>query len=473
MHSRDEEGDKDQPTVQTSAAAPPVTRLYRHALESILGMLTLSELNRILVVSREWAAAVRSMKPINALLERDYWRSQSAGAVFCPLPPIAHIVRSPLLRHVAAIHVRQKNGRAPLTYESLGLLGQHVPNLTSLWCTLTLTPNEPLVLPVRLKSLQLQLGSEYTDETINGVLTTSASLPLLSHLHLTSSAFERQSAVDVSCLAACPSLTDLTFATGYALMFTDAQVEQIRSALGHLHRISVGWMEPGMLARLLKPPVTAHWSDIGQVQADERSEQLLLDLPGLTKLDLYYPSPTPHVDFLPQLPLLTSLSLGCDRTGQGNRQAWSIPPKVLLAALVRCSCLTELHLKCGFRSADWSALFAKLPIKKLTIRGGAIESLWCFKAGPITQSLEDLTLDHLLSLPPSEILHLHSLSRLRSLRLDDGFSPRVDDATILRLSPPTPLLPALACLDVQWRTAIGMVESQQRKGPSFKWTQQP
>ena len=107
-----------------------------------------------------------------------------------------------------------------------------------------------------------------------------------------------------------------------------------------------------------------------------------------------------------------------------------------------CNGITDLNLTCGFKSAHWSSVLANLRIKKLTVCGGNLETLQCFAAGPIRQSLEELTLEH-VSLPPSDITHLYGLQQLRSLRLVWCFSPRLPAATIASLCSPTPLLPAL------------------------------
>ena len=148
----------------------------------------------------------------------------------------------------------------------------------------------------------------------------------------------------------------------------------------------------------------------------------------------------------------------------------SVPNDALLASLARCNKLTDLTLKCAFSSAHLSALFAKLTIKNLTIRGGGIKTLQCFVAGPITQSLEELTLES-LALPPSELHHLYGLRRLRTLHLD-GYSTRLDDTTLDSLSPPTSLLPALTEMRENWLSAYGDRNSRVRQGPSFEWMQQ-
>ena len=57
-------------------------------------MLELKDLIQILSVSRSWAAAVRSMKPINAKIQRSEPAHEVNG--FCSVASIRRIVVSPL-----------------------------------------------------------------------------------------------------------------------------------------------------------------------------------------------------------------------------------------------------------------------------------------------------------------------------------------------------------------------------------------
>ena len=348
----------------------------------------------------ETAGSERVRRPLAQERQHRQWQLHHlAGRTF---PPFASISVSPLLRHLGAMHFRDESlAWLRLSNGTLGLLAQYASNLLSLWCALTLVPNEPLILPVKLMSLHLQLDNKYTDASINGVLMTLAALPSLSRLHLKLRDSDEGALVEFRLLAASRSLTDVTLETinGDCPVLSNAQVEQIRSSLGALHRFSLGELDSDMLARLLQPPVTAQWRDVGQVHGDEHTGELLLGLPTLTKLTLsHYEQIIPHVDFLPQLLQLTSLDLRCGYAG-----FWFIPTDALLASLVLCVGLTDLSLCCGFRSSHWSALFAKLTkLKKLTISEMALETLQCFASGPITQSLEELMLDH-LALPPSEV----------------------------------------------------------------------
>ena len=465
MQAQTNEDEEKQHAKPPPVHGSPAIRLYRHALESILGMLTLTDLSCALAVCRSWSAAVRSMKPIDAMVERDLRRSTREKPP-PPLPPMARLVCSPLLRHLSAIHINAC-GWTPLDNESLCLLARHASSLAALWCMLTLTPDELLILPAKLTSLQLRIRDGPTHAEINGVLSTLAALPSLSRLHLSHCAFENENGVDFRILSACPSLTQLELESfnGCSPYFSNAQVDQIRSSLGHLQRFSVCYMSSNDLARFLQPPVAVRWRDIGQVQADERIGELLLQLQTLTKVDLYYCSLTSHVDFLAQLPHLTAVHLECHRVGG----EWSPTADALLPSLVRCSGLEEVSLQCGFNSAHWSALFTKLTIKTLTIRRCALETLRCFAAGPITHTLESLRLESLAGVPPCEVAHLSSLRRLRTLHLAHPFSPPLDDATMLSLAPPTPLLPALTCLKY---LPSGYESTVERTGPAHEWMQQ-
>ena len=231
-------------------------------------------------------------------------------------------------------------------------------------------------------------------------------------------------------------------------------------------------MNSDLLARLLQPPATACWQDVGTVWTDLQTGDLLLRLPSLTNLTLFFIENAVQVSFLPQLPRLISLDLECHDPHEGVQQAWFIPADAVLASLLLCPDLTELNTTCGFNSAHWTALFDKLTkLKKLRING-SLESLQCFTACPIAESLEELSLWGELHLSPSEISRLYGLRRLRSLFLESCFTPHLSDAMIDNLSPPTPILPTLTYLSIRWRTFFGALKEVDRKGPSFEWMQQ-
>ena len=102
-------------------------------------MLQLKDLAQILAVSHEWAAALSSMAPIHAVIQPDQCGWVREKQAFREFPPIANLVHSPLLRHVATLEI--KRACPSLDNACIGLLAQHAPNLQSLWCSLTLTPS--------------------------------------------------------------------------------------------------------------------------------------------------------------------------------------------------------------------------------------------------------------------------------------------------------------------------------------------
>ena len=60
VRARDEQDEKEQRPQPPPAHVSPAMRIYRDALESIFGLLSLGDLAHILAVSRSWSAAVRS-----------------------------------------------------------------------------------------------------------------------------------------------------------------------------------------------------------------------------------------------------------------------------------------------------------------------------------------------------------------------------------------------------------------------------
>ena len=402
------------------------------------------------------------------LLCRQQFRLGLFAEAFSPVASHPALVASPLLRYVSSIQIQACDASTPeLNSKFIGLLAQHAPNLQSLGCKLAISLTEALIFTGKLQSLNVKLDGEYTGAEINGVLTALVALPSLSRLCLELPECDDERPIELGILSACPSLTDLALesTSEFAPSLNDAQVEH-RWSLGHLHRMDVRWMNSQELQRYLQPPVTARWQDIGRVHADDHTGELLLRLPSLTKSSLVFTEDAAHIDYLPQLTQLTALKLACAKFGGGS----FIPADALLSSLVRCSSLTELVFSCGFTSAHWSALFAKLPLRKFWIDAGDLESLQCFAAGPITETLEELTLDT-LDLPPSEVSHLYGLRRLRALHLDCCFSSRMDDATIDSLFPPTPLLPALTEFRHIWQISDNQCDHCEQQGPSFRWMQ--
>ena len=93
--------------------------------------------------------------------------------------------------------------------------------------------------------------------------------------------------------------------------------------------------------------------------------------------------------------------------------------------------------------------------------------LECFATGPITQSLEALTIQAIVR--PSDFSRLYTLRRLRRLDLICGVSLHLDGGTIADLFPPCPFLPSLT--ELAWHEGADETKFK-RQGPSFEWMQQ-
>jgi hypothetical protein len=133
FHSGLDPNSEPEKSKSTSVHAAP--QLYRHALESVFGFLSLAELSFVLAVSRDWSAAVGTMRSISAPAPRPslIWR----------LPPLdlRRVCASRLSRHVSALGGDCR--RVSSDSDTLALLSVRMPHLTSLQCKLDLAPPPP------------------------------------------------------------------------------------------------------------------------------------------------------------------------------------------------------------------------------------------------------------------------------------------------------------------------------------------
>jgi hypothetical protein len=155
--------------------APAVARLYRHALESIFAFVSLRELASVLRVSKGWATAMRTMRPLDAKIDS--------------MPDKSHLLplcMSPLARHVGSLTV-------PLSPSTLYAVSRHCINLHTLDCLLQESFPAPLAFPPQLRVLWLYFAtaddnaapfSDKRRRDLDAAIRTIASLPLLEELSI-------------------------------------------------------------------------------------------------------------------------------------------------------------------------------------------------------------------------------------------------------------------------------------------------
>lgn len=143
-----------------------VTRLYRHALESIFAFLPPADLSRVLSVNRSWSAGVHSMKPINvAVIEHVRDLKLIQAGMGKPQRPCVLVAASPLARHVSQFGCSGKAGiqRPELTSSDLFILSRHLGSLTVLSCSVALPQPSRLFFGCTLLSLDCYLEAEAQD----------------------------------------------------------------------------------------------------------------------------------------------------------------------------------------------------------------------------------------------------------------------------------------------------------------------
>jgi len=159
------------PLAAASSSSQSRPALYRDALTSVLAFLKLRELAAALSVSKEWRAAVSSMRP--AML--------TADSSFEPLDALLSS-SSPLRRHVGQLG-QQGHDVCWLRANQLAALCHAVPELQSLSAQLELVPVEaPLLFPPRLQRLSMLLVS-WRNEVDETAAALPAAIGQLQQLH--------------------------------------------------------------------------------------------------------------------------------------------------------------------------------------------------------------------------------------------------------------------------------------------------
>jgi hypothetical protein len=279
-----------------ATSSSPVTRLYRHALESIFAFCSLSELSTMLQVSKEWAAAVHSMRPLDA-----------AHFDVLSLP---RVCASRLSRHVGSL---RWSPQSP-SVDALSVLSLHLPHLHTLHCWFC-DDWSSLVFPARLRRLDVLFASAIDfHDVLDGQLDIGPAIRAIAALPLLESFTLRAEAEITRCclspLVAAPALNHLAL----VLYCTDALDSTVNiDALRNMPHLRSLEFEPSAAAfiRMLQPPHTMPLETlcIGSPFTAEFGEAIVY-LPSLT--DLQFNLWSTQTDFLCRLPNLHRLELQCE-----------------------------------------------------------------------------------------------------------------------------------------------------------------
>jgi hypothetical protein len=420
------------------SASPPSTagRLYRHALESVFAFCSLKELVPFLRVSKEWAAAVGSMRPL--AVDLPYTGSDARLLRFC---------MSPLSRHVSKASVWM----FPLSCWSLYHLTQRMPNLQELSCHFTGSWSS-LMFPARLLNLTLRFQATADDREpfadqqhreLDDAIVFIAALPLLEELSITAS---KARSCCLTPLATALALRTLTLYLDTSVLESPVVIETLRH-MPHLRSLDFN-PSPGGLQRMLQTPHAMRLESLRIPHAviTANAGQSVAQLPSLT--ELMFTLCSPHTDFLCQLPNLRCLHLcTCNEVESDADRT--------MASMHSLTSLTELQLDSSFdgdrfplryTSAYFAACLPHMPLLSnlQLFHATALDSLRFLSSGPITSSLKELRLGYFdPRLPLSELRHVHALSSLTKLSLCYVFDRPLDEYTQSLYTPPSPLLPAL------------------------------
>ena len=417
------------PSSDASASPPfPITRLYRHALESVLSFSSLPELNRLQLVCKGWMAAARTAPSVRGSMPDRY--------------PLSSVLASPLLRHVTRWRC---DAQVQLDNAMLDELTKRLPQMDEIDCRMfrPLAKGETLRFPQRLRRVDLLVIRPAKAFDLNSAMRSLSELPALETLSLQLS--HLVPAVNFDLLTGCAMLRALELRWARSRQeLTDAHVDSIRR-IASLESLSIEGMDLPLLTRLTRRPHTLRWrritSETGEVLIDNDNEarEALWSLPSLQFLRARLVGNT--ADFLSHLPQLTSLHLDCYAIESASQ------PEILARGLRACALLTHLHLRAGYLTSQLleQCLCCMSRLQRLELWSqDRLVSLRFLSSSPgLASSLLSLELNICLNLHPSELRHLDALQSLIDCRLHECFGCRLRDAELASLTPPSARLPRL------------------------------
>ena len=429
----------------------PASSVHRHAIESILVFLSLSELTKAIRVCHLWLSAVQHMRPIGARVS------------FITVPR-----RSVLLRHVSNLKSEWWRAERSADATFLDAAVAAMPHLHTLSCLVTL-PRTPVAWPSKLTDLTLHsaaetnaAGGQFRVPVADAkAFLQSFRAPLLRRLTLNLQVTELGT-LDLSFLTQMylkELYLNLQWTARGNYQLTDQQVDIIRQ-LALLTTLRCARMHSTCLRRVLQPPhrwILKHAPTFFAL--DQAAADCLGSLPTLTALDARLCS---SASFLSNLPLLATLQFDCHRLAiRGG--GWLLIADDVVQGLSSCKALTDLTLTAPLGSSQMFALLSRLPSLHTLVldRMRELESLRCFAGGPAASRLTSLTLiqcQHFV-LHLGNLTYLHSLRNLRKLVLANSFTHPLTNADIERYTPPSPFFPRLTFFDTH-REPVTPIESE-------------
>ena len=444
-----------------TVAQPSKPHLYTHALESIFAFLTLRELSTVLAVSHHWSGAVGSMRSIDAACSR-------CGG-FPILTVRAMCGSCSLCRHIASLGVCGREAKIHQPVETMKRVASSMIRLRSLHCGLVPTLKSIAFLS-RLTHLWISITTGQGQEadaaaTHATLVSVTRSLPQLQSFGLGLPYFNPLQRFHA--LHGLRQLTDLQLSWPYGeeIRLSADQANDLRT--GSCARVQSFEIDdlgssPELQQSLLRSPHDLQWQRLrgrgGCFQLrDAASCALVGSLRFLTQLSFVY-SYRVDSSFLLQLVHLTDLTIDFENEPNAEENGENEPQmeaqgrylqgrRLLLQALQECKPITSLCLDfCTFNSRQMCALLPALPsLQRLHLRSTPrLDSLRCFGAGSICNTLTHLTLWGDRQLAASECVHLHALRALTHLKLTSCFVDPLPPHERSLFEPPSALMPRLA-----------------------------
>ena len=418
FHPRPDEAE-DELRDEVAAAQPPATRLYKHALESIFGFLSLKELSAVLAVSRAWSVAVSSMR--------------SVGAPRLSTRSLFELCISRLARHVGALG--SAGAHVGLSRELLYMASVNMSGLRSLYYQPPSYLMLPLLLPPSLTLLDIDIHKDTPSSGVNSLIA-AARIPNLRSLALYLP--DRIEDVSFAPLARSAHLRELDIGDR---KLNPRQVNEIR-AFPSLTSLKYTLMQHE-LSLLLRPPHRLQLQKLQTHDVDEERAQLLASLPSLTDLTINSRTTLAPLQHTPNL-----------RTLMLKHFASTQPlpePERMIQGIGQCTQLTSLTIfNSKLTSAHISALLSRMPaVSKLAlITMPKLESLQFLSSALLQRSLTSLSLTDCAGLPTLELRHVFALQQLTHLWSHNSFAEKLCSLALHELALPSQRLPKLVKLEI-------------------------